>query len=129
MAKKLNRKPKKVGKYKVPSAKKPYRVGNILTYGGILIVFGALLITHPQMINAKNVIMLLVLLGFFVYGTIRFFTANNPVPSEMFEAMLKDVKEDDDFDYDYYINKSEVELYGANEDENLDEEDDISGDE
>lgn len=132
MAKKVNRKPKKVGKYKVPSAKKPYRVGSILTYGGILLVFGVLLITHPQMINAKNIIMLLVLLGFFVYGIIRFFTANSPVPSELFEAMLKDVKEDDDFDYDYYMNKSETELYGADEDEteddDLDEEDNIEDD-
>lgn len=130
MSKKVRKKKRKMPQYKERGG-----LGQIITYGFVLIGFLIVGIINKSFFNPKMYLMFGALAIVLIYSTIRYLTKQvDPSAKENYEKFVELVEEDDDFDYDYYANKTEEELYSADDediddvDEENDEEDDIGND-
>lgn len=127
MPKKVNKKKKKMPKYKERGG-----LGQIITYGFVLTGFLVIGIINKSFFNPKMYLMFGVLVLVLIYSVIKYLTRQvDPSAKKNYERFVQLVEEDDDFDYDYYANKTEEELYSADDediddvDEENEEEDDI----
>lgn len=132
MAKKVNKKGSR--RNKMPKYREQGGIKQITTYGMVLVVFLVMGIWNRSLLSGEMLAMFGVLIAILIYSILKYTTRSvNPTERENYEKFISLVEEDDNFDYDYCENKTEEELYGADdeeiEDDDLDEEDDIEEDE